>query len=133
MASDPTSIRMGDELSERFEEFRSEHQYEKAEAMRRAIDEGLQSMGYEPSYRNAADKLLYFVRRMASVFGLAALGLLGVGVFTGPVPSRMGFGMAVISIALFAGAEIADAHGARIKSWTMQRVRNEAKQWTGGE
>lgn len=93
------------------------------------VDEGLTAMGYEPSYSEASDRLLSGVRGVASVLGVTALILFGVGVWL-PVYSQYGFGLAVMSIAFFAGAEIAERHGEEIYTWVKRMAAKEADNWT---
>lgn len=124
------NVRVDDDTASRVSAFKEDNSIDKtADAHRKLLDEGLRSAGYPPNYRESSQRWLSLSRGMASVLGVAALVLLGAGVYI-PVFGQYGLQLAVLSIAFIAGAEIADRHGKAIYDWLTQAAKNEAEEWT---
>lgn len=120
---------INEDLKERLHEyFDDQPDDNNSAAIRRVLDEGLRSMGYEPTYSDGADRWLRLTRGMGSVLGLTALILFGVGSFL-PAYSRFGLGMAAVALAFLVGAEVADRHGEAILSWLKDALKGEASHW----
>lgn len=130
MGKDTLSASVDDDTITRVGAFKDDQGIDtKSEAVRKLLNEGLRSAGYPPNYRESSQRWLSLSRGMTSVLGVAALVLLGVGVYI-PVFSQYGLQLAVLSIAFVAGAEIADRHGDTIYAWLKRAAKNEAKEWT---
>lgn len=131
MGKNTFSVRIDDDKTNRLGAFKDDNDIDDvSEAHRKLLDEGLRSAGYTPNYTDSSQRWLSLSRGMASVIGLTALVMLGMGVFLGPVFGRYGFGLAVVSIAFFAGSEVADRHGDAIYAWLADAARREKEQWT---
>lgn len=124
------NARVDDDKANRVAAFKRDQDIEEnSEAVRKLLDEGLRNAGYPPNYQESSQQWLELARGMGSVLGLAALVLLGVGIYLGPAFSQYGLQLAVASIAFYAGAEVADRHGDAIYGWLKQAAKNEAEEW----
>jgi hypothetical protein len=138
MGKNNVSTSVDDDTLNRVGDFKNDQGIDsKSAALRKLLNEGLRSAGYPPNYQESSQRWLSLARGMASVLGLTALALLGIGTQL-PVFSDYGLQLAVMSIAFLTGAEIADRHGAAIYDWLTTAAKNEADEWTasgdgGGE
>lgn len=125
------TVNVDDDKANRFAAFMRDNDLDtKARAHRKILEEGLRSSGYPPNYTESSQRWLGLTRGIGSVLGLTALVMLGLSIFLGTVFGRYGLGLAVASIAFYAGAEVADRHGDAIYDWLRDAAKNEAEQWT---
>lgn len=66
---------------------------EQTEAERYVVKEGLESLGYEDRPTDAAELLLYYLRRIGLMLGLVGLIMMGYGVFGPRSWGIIGFGL----------------------------------------
>lgn len=66
---------------------------EKSEAERYVVREGLESLGYEDRPTEAAELMLYYLRRIGLILGFVGLILMGYGVFGPRSWGVIGFGL----------------------------------------
>lgn len=136
MASkDAATVKLGDEhdLRDRLQRYRDDHEFEnRSAAIRNALDAGLSDLGYEPRYTEPDERLINYSQSIGAVLGVAALILLGIGVFF-PLFGRYGIGLAATALAFHIGAWIAEEHGEDIYRWLRGQLRAEKEQWLSTE
>ena len=93
---------------------REQSEGERTEAERKAIEEGLRSLGYLERPVERHELLLWYVRRVGIGLGFLGLVSMGFGVFGARVFSLVGFGLALGGFLLVAVEEFLDEYSGQL-------------------